>query len=207
MPPMLIFPAVVARSPVMTSASSRWPFPATPAIPRISPAHTSSVTSFSASVPRSPRARDSLQLENDRARFLCELGGRRERNLATHHQAGKMVGVGTGGRHGGDRAALTQDRHAVGDREDLGQLVGDEDHRPPGGGHVAHAGEEPIGLLRREHGGRLVENEDLCAAVEGFQDLDPLALPERQLPDPRPRIDGHLEAIGRLGNRLLDCPR
>ena len=34
---MLIWPAVVGRSPVMTSASSRWPLPETPAIPRISP--------------------------------------------------------------------------------------------------------------------------------------------------------------------------
>ena len=91
--------------------------------------------------------------------------------------------------------------------EDLGQLVGDEDHRLAGASHVAHAREELVGFLRRQYGGRLVEDEDPGAPVEGFQDLDPLALPERELPDPRLRVDGHLETVGCLGDRLFDFPR
>ena len=49
-------PAVGLRMPVMTSASSRWPLPATPATPTISPAWTVRDTSRRAKVPRSPRA-------------------------------------------------------------------------------------------------------------------------------------------------------
>ena len=43
--------------------------------------------------------------------------------------------------------------------------------------------EELLGLLRREHGGRLVEDEDLRAAVERLQDLDPLLLADGDVLD------------------------
>lgn len=46
-----IFPPLTGRSPVSASVSSRWPLPATPAIPRISPACTSIDTFFTASRP------------------------------------------------------------------------------------------------------------------------------------------------------------
>ena len=42
------------------------------------------------------------------------------------------------------------------------------------------------GLLRRQHGGRLVEDQDARVAVERLQDLDPLLLAERELPDRAP---------------------
>ncbi len=51
-----IVPEVVFLRPVMTSVSSRCPFPATPAMPRISPALTSRETPSKATVPRSPYA-------------------------------------------------------------------------------------------------------------------------------------------------------
>ena len=41
---------------------------------------------------------------------------------------------------------------------------------------LAHDREELLRLLRREHGGRLVEDEDVGAAVERLQDLDALLL-------------------------------
>ena len=43
------------------------------------------------------------------------------------------------------------------------------------------------------------------AAVESFQDLDALPLAQRELPDPRLRVNGHLETLRGLGDRLLDC--
>ena len=46
-----------------------------------------------------------------------------------------------------------------------------------------------VGLLRREHGGRLVEDQDPRLAVERLQDLDPLLLADRELPDARARVD------------------
>ena len=55
-------PPTVRRSPVITSASSRWPLPATPAMPTISPARTWSERSRSAG---SPADRDALTSGNE----------------------------------------------------------------------------------------------------------------------------------------------
>ena len=43
-----------------------------------------------------------------------------------------------------------------------------------------------LGLLRRQHRGRLVEDQDARAAVQGLQDLQPLAVADRQVADQRP---------------------
>ena len=48
------------RSPATASASSRWPFPDTPAMPTISPARTSRLRPRTASMPRSPATARSL---------------------------------------------------------------------------------------------------------------------------------------------------
>ena len=61
-------PRVGGRMPVTASASSRWPLPATPATPTISPARTASETPRSASPPRSPRAQSPSSLERSRRR-------------------------------------------------------------------------------------------------------------------------------------------
>src|SRR6266511_2868592 len=56
---MHTLPAVARRRPTMTSANSRWPLPATPAIPTISPRRTSREAFLTASYPSSwlaPRA-------------------------------------------------------------------------------------------------------------------------------------------------------
>ena len=62
--------------------------------------------------------------------------------------------------------------------------------------------------MRREHGGRLVEDEDLCAAVEGLEDLDPLLHTYRTDPRiTRIRIDRQSVALGDLddlGPRRLE---
>src|SRR5262245_42603291 len=52
-PRMRTVPAIARRNPTMTSASSRCPLPATPAIPRISPRRTSRETLRRAHTPRS----------------------------------------------------------------------------------------------------------------------------------------------------------
>ncbi len=55
-PPISNEPAVDGLNPAITSANSRWPLPATPAMPTISPALTRKVRLEKASSPRSPRA-------------------------------------------------------------------------------------------------------------------------------------------------------
>ena len=103
-----------------------------------------------------------------------------------------------------DDAPAAQHGDAVGDRQHLVQLVRDEDDRPPVGRHRAQRLEERARLLRREHRGRLVEDQDARVAVERLEDLDPLLLADRELPDPRARVDGEPVALGELGDALLE---
>src|SRR5581483_435570 len=88
----------------------------------------------------------------------------------------------------------------------LVQLVRDEDHGAAVGRHRAERLEERARLLRRKHGGRLVEDQDPRLAIERLQDLDPLLLAERELPDPRPRVDGEPVAAREVLHVPLDRP-
>ena len=83
------------------------------------------------------------------------------------------------------------------------KILSEDDGEAAGGGG-AQRGEERLGLLRRQDGGRLVKDQDPRVAVKRLQDLHPLPLAHRkgarprvgmdseaeiarQLPDPRPR--------------------
>ena len=68
-------------------------------------------------------------------------------------------------------------------RHDLLELVRDQQDRRAALAQAAQRGEELLGLLRRQHGGGLVEDQDARAAVQRLQDLQPLALADRQVGD------------------------
>ena len=58
-------------------------------------------------------------------------------------------------------------------------------------------------LLRRQHRRRLVEDQDVGAAVERLQDLDALLLADRDVVDPRVRVDREAERSRQLAHALL----
>ena len=93
---------------------------------------------------------------------------------AAHHHVGQLLLVGVAGVHGTHIAALTQNRHPVRHRHDLVELVGDEEDGFPLRRQVLHNGHQLVDLLGRQHGGGLVEDEDLVVAVEHLQDLGTL---------------------------------
>ena len=74
------------------------------------------------------------------------------------------------------RLASTKHRHAICNRHHLVELVRDEDHRLAVGSHRAQCLEELLRLLRREHRGRLVHDQNPGLAVERLKDLDSLLL-------------------------------
>ena len=102
--------------------------------------------------------------------------------------------------------ASAQDRHAVGDRPNLVQLVRDEDDRASVVGHRTNRPEQLSRLLRRQDRGRLVEDQHARILVEGFQDLDALLLSQGQLPDACARFDGEPVSLRHLGDAPLDRP-
>ena len=67
--------------------------------------------------------------------------------------------------------------------------------------------EQRVRLVGREHRGRLVEDQHLRLFVERLQDLDALALADRELPDARPRVDRQAVALAELPHLVDDRAR
>ena len=110
----------------------------------------------------------------DRAVFALQLA---QQHVPAHHQRGQLPLVHLRRLIHAHHLSAPHHAHAVGDLHHLAETVGDDDH-----GHALvphHAAdhvEEFVGLLRRQHGGRLVEDQDVRAAVQGLQDLHALPL-------------------------------
>ena len=149
-----------------------------------------------------PGSGEAAQLERGRARGLGGLHAV-EVHRATHHQPRQLARVGVGGRPRARHLAAPHHRHGVGDLEHLAQLVGDEQHRAALGGQLARDREQPLGLLRGQHGGRLVEDQHVRGAVQRAQDLHALLVADRQLADARPRVDAQAVPATELADQLL----
>ena len=198
-------PAVWRRRPVSTSASSRWPLPATPAMPTTSPARTVSETSRSASTPRSPRA---VSPRASSTTSPISAGSRRRPSstsrptISAASSRRVTSAVRTVATERPPRRTVTRSATAV-TSWSLWEMKIDRAvlrrHRP-------ERREEPLRLLRRQHRRRLVEDQDPRLAVERLEDLHPLLLADGELPDLRPRVDREPEAVAELGDRALDAP-
>ena len=113
-------------------------------------------------------------------RRLARLG---RGQLAADHQLGELAGGHLRRVDGGDRGAAPDDGDVVGDREHLVELVRDEDDGEALALELAQVVEELVDLLRHEHRGGLVEDQDAGAAVEDLEDLDPLAVADAEVLD------------------------
>jgi hypothetical protein len=96
---------------------------------------------------------------------------------AAHHHIGQIFLGGAGRRHGADHAAAAHHGDGVGDVEDLLQLVGDQDDGLALFLEQAQDFEQRRGFLRRQHGCRLVQDQDVGAAVDLLEDLHALLRP------------------------------
>src|SRR5215471_18970250 len=95
------------------------------------------------------------------------------------HQRGELH-RGGGRRPLADDLAAPDDRDVVGDRLHLFELVRDEDDRPPALPQFAHDPEQVLGLAGGQHGGGLVEYQNLGVTEQRLDDLDPLLHADRQ---------------------------
>ena len=103
-------------------------------------------------------------------RFLVD----HEVHVTAHHHPGQLFPGGVGNLNGADVLALAQDGAAVGHGHDLVELVGDEEDALALGGQVLHNLHQLVDLLRRQHSGGFIEDEDLIVSVQHFQDFRPL---------------------------------
>ena len=112
--------------------------------------------------------------------------------MADHHVR-HFLRVGVLREHVAHELAVAQHGHAVAERLDLVHLVRDDDDGLAVVAHAAQDGEELVRLLRGEHGGRLVEDEDVRTAVERLDDLDRLLLGHGHIVDLLVRVE--VEAV------------
>ena len=97
---------------------------------------------------------------------------------------------------------MPQHGDAVRDLEYLAQLVGDEHDRLALRDQAANDREEFLDLSRREHGRRLVEDQDVGFAEQGLQQLDPLLLADGQVLDLGVGVDAQPVTLAQLHDPL-----
>ena len=129
-----------------------------------------------------------LGLQQHFARLLRRLVELHQ-HLAADHQLGQLLGVGLRRAAVGHDLALAHDIDTVGGGHDLAQLVGDQHDRDAARLQRRQDAEQLVGLLRRQHGARLVEDQDARAAEQHLQDLDALLLADRKIGHQRIGVD------------------
>ena len=100
-------------------------------------------------------------------------------------------------------AAVAQHGHALAEREDLIEEMGDEDHADAARGQLAHGGEQRLHLAGVEAGGRLVEHEHLARQIDRAGDGDDLLHGDRIVAERGAHVD--VEAVvgeQRAGERI-----
>ena len=82
-------------------------------------------------------------------------------DVVAHHHVGKLLFGHVVHVHLVHVLAATDDGAGLGGRLDLLELVGDDDDRLAGAGEVAHDLDQALDLLRGQHGGGFVEDQDV----------------------------------------------
>ncbi len=117
-----------------------------------------------------PAPVDVPDLEDDRrVGAVCDRSAVVRIHVFADHQPGELRGVHLRHRQGGHQSSAAQNRHAIGQLEDLVQAVRDVDHAGAGAAHLAHELEEALDFVVREHRGRLVEDEEAAPPVPSLQ--------------------------------------
>ena len=116
-----------------------------------------------------------------------------ELHLAANHHLAQFFLAGVGHIDRADVLALAQHGAAIRHGLDLVELVGDEEDGFAFFGQLLHNLHQLFDFLRREHGGRLVENEHLVVAVQHFENLGALLHAHGDILNHR--VGVHLEAV------------
>ena len=111
------------------------------------------------------------------------------RDLGADHHAREALGALLLRIGGADELAAPQDRGAVGKREHLGEPVRDVEDGDALGGEPSQRHEQQVRLLRRQHGGRLVHDDELRLLQQAADDFHPLPLADGEVGDAGGRIE------------------
>ncbi len=136
----------------------------------------------------------ALQAQEGRATLGLGVFGLKSFGVADHQPGQRQVAALARHAAAGDTPAA-QHRGTPAERTNLAQLVADEQHAAALGGQPSEHGEQLLGLLRGEHRGRLVENQQADVLHQAAHDLDALAFADRQAVHPPLRLQRHAVAL------------
>ena len=119
--------------------------------------------------------------------------------LAADHQLSQLGDGGVLRLTGSGQLAVAQDGDGVGRGDDLVQTVGDEDDGDAAGSDLLHDGDQLRGFALGQHGGRLVEHQQLHAGlVDLTGDLHKLHVAHGHAVHAGVLVDAHAHAVQRL---------
>ena len=125
-------------------------------------------------------------------------------DLFADHHFGQLALAGLGGFHRAHALALAQNRHAVGNGEHLVQLMRDDDDGLAVRLHSSKHVEQARDFLRSEHRRGLVQNQNIRAAVEHFDDFDRLLFGYGHIVNSLLRLDMEAVLFGDFRHLLVD---
>ena len=199
-PASRISPASRRSIPNRTRATSVRPAPTRPAKPTISPARTEKLTSW-----KTPTRVRPLTSSRTSPTGRLDLG--EQRDGAADHVPDEVGRRQLRRRRGDDVAAVAEDRRPVAQLEDLVEAVADEQHRDAAVAQAADDREQAVDLVRRQRGGRLVEDQDAGLDRQRLGDLDQLLVGHRQAADRRRDVELDVELLEqRLGAAAHRAP-
>ena len=100
------------------------------------------------------------------------------------------------------RAAVAQNRAAVGEADDLVEPMRDVDDGDALLSHAAEHAEQALDFVALQRRRRLIEDQHAALPPQGFAYGDELALAKRQLPDGAIRVRGKIEDLQGLASFL-----
>ena len=189
------------RSPDKASKNSCWPLPATPAMPTTSPPCTVRIDVRQAPWRTGCRSGSDSFLSAQARPSSPHPAARaaRCRPPRADHQARQALGALRLRIGGGDQLAAAQDRRAAGQRQHLREAVRDVEDGDALRGQPPQRDEEQVRLLRRQHRGRLVHDDEPRLLQQAADDLHALPLADRKVGDRRRRD----RAAGRIRARRV----
>jgi hypothetical protein len=103
--------------------------------------------------------------------------------------------------------AAAQHRGALAQRAHLAEFVADKQNAAALGRQTAQGDEQLVGLLRREHRSRLIEDQEFDVLHQATDDLHPLPLADGQAVHQPTRFQGHAVTLRHLANFRLQLFR
>ena len=139
-----------------------------------------------------------LNLKGHLAHALAA-AGKGQVHLPAHHHQRQVIDTAPGRLQAGiNHFAGAQNRDTVRDGGSLLQLVGDDNDAFSRRLQIPQNSKQLLHLLRGQNRRRLVQNQDIGAAIQGFQNLNPLLLTHRQILHLRVGVDTKVISVNHL---------